>query len=192
MNLITTITDGIRSLGRLVVQPASAHCDTEDGPAAADGRRALASGNINHALKWVRPTMEDEARLAFDQALKVRTLGVDAAELADRYFLETLVRVHRAGEGAGFDGLKPTGTQLPLQVVTADQSIEEESIEPLRGLIPEDRWPELERRFDNALAKKEFDVDDLEAARDYIDAYVTFFKYAEGEDHAHSCGHHQH
>jgi hypothetical protein len=76
--------------------------------------------------------------------------------------------------------------------VAADRALEEGTIEPLRGLIPEDRWPELERRFDDALAKKAFDVDDLPAARAYVEAYVHFFKYAEGEaaHHAHPAGHH--
>ena len=191
MTLITSIATSARALGRLVVQPASAHCDTEDGPAVTDGRRALASGNINLALKWVSAGAEDEVRRAFAEALTIRAAGGDAAELADRAFLETLVRVHRAGEGEGFDGIKPTGTDLPAQVVAADRALAQGTISPLRGLIPEDRWPELQRRFDAALAKQAFDVDDLLAAREYVEAYVQFFKYAEGEDE-HSRGHHLH
>lgn len=191
MTLITSIATSARALGRLVVQPASAHCDTEDGPAVTDGRRALASGNINLALKWVSAGAEDEVRRAFAEALTIRAAGGDAAELADRAFLETLVRVHRAGEGEGFDGIKPTGTDLPAQVVAADRALAQGTISPLRGLIPEDRWPELQRRFDAALAKQVFDVDDLPAAREYVEAYVQFFKYAEGEDE-HSRGHHLH
>lgn len=189
MSMWSTIRAGWTRLGGLFVRPASAHCDTEDGPAVTDGHRALDTGNVNYALKWVSADREDEVRAVFDKAVRVRALGGEAAELADRLFLETLVRIHRAGEGEGFTGIEPAGTALPPVVVAADRAIAEGSLEPLRGLIDPDRWPELEHRFEQALARKEFDVDDLDAARDYIEAYVLFFKYAEGED---GHGHHGH
>jgi hypothetical protein len=191
MNRIVGHASTIRSLLALIVQPASAHCDTEDGPAVQDGRRALASGNANFALKWVHPDGEDEVKAAFDAAIASRTDSIDGSARADRDFLETLVRVHRAGEGAGFDGIKPTGTELPAVVVAADACLDDGNIEPLRGLITGDRWDELERRFEAALARKDFDVDDLDAARDYVAAYVDYFKYAEGhdDDHHHHAGH---
>ena len=192
MALINRTTATARALARLIVQPADAHCDTEDGPAVTDGRRALASGNINHALKWVSAGSEGEVRRAFAAARTARAAGGEGSEGAERAFLETLVRVHRAGEGEGFEGIQPTGTALPPQVVAADRALDEATIDPLRGLVPDDRWPELQRRFDDALAKKGFDVDDLPAAREYVEAYVRFFKYAEGEDHADSDGHHHH
>ena len=53
-------------------------------------------------------------------------------------------------------------------------------------------WGELEKRFDRALALKNFDTDDLMAARGYMDAYVSFFKYAEGHDHDHAHAHAAH
>jgi hypothetical protein len=190
MDLIGRLTTGARSWASLLVQPASAHCDTEDGPAVQDGRRALETGNANIALKWVHPDGEDEVRAAFDDARAAR--GQDGAERAERQFLETLVRVHRAGEGAGFDGIKPTGTDLPPEVVAADAALEAGTIEPLRGLIPDERWPELEKRFAVVLAKKGFDVDDLDAARDYVASYVHFYKYAEGEDGHDQHGGHEH
>lgn len=181
------------TLTKRFVRDAHAHCDTEDGPAVTDGRRALEVGNINVALKWVHEADEQPVRDAFARAVKVRGLGADAEDLADRYFLDVLIRVHRAGEGAAFDGIKPTGTELPAQVVAADRALEEGTIDPLRGLIEDERWAELERRFDHALALKDFDVDDLVAAREYIEAYVHFFKYAEGhDDHHHGHAHEAH
>ena len=190
MGPLDRLTATLRSVGGLLIQPASAHCDTEDGPAVQDARRALSTGNVNHALKWVHAQDEGEVRAAFDAARAAR--GRADAEVAERHFLETLVRVHRAGEGAGFEGIAPTGTELPPAVVAADAALEAGTIDPLRGLVPDDRWPELERRFSAALAKKDFDVDDLEAARDYVGAYVRYFKYAEGEDEHHHHGAHAH
>ena len=180
----------IRSLAAVLIRPASAHCDTEDGPAVQDGRRALDTGNVNHALKWVHPEGEDEVRAAIDTALA--SSGADASAPAGRRFLETLVRVHGAGEVAGFDGIKPTGTELSPEVFAAAAALEAESLDPLRGLIADERWDEVERRFATVLDRKHFDVDDLDAARDYVAAYVSFYKYAEGEDHHHDHGGHAH
>ena len=180
------------SIERLVVRPASAHCDTADGPAVADGRHALSTGKVNIALKWVQPEGEAELRGIFERAAKVRAVGGDAAALAEQWFLENLVRIHRAGEGAGYDGIKPAGSAIPPQVRAADEALARGSIEPLRGLIDAERWPELEKRFDKAIALKKFNDDDLPAARSYMDAYVSFFKFAEGHDHEHHAGHHAH
>ncbi|HMN58706.1 MAG TPA: DUF6448 family protein [Ottowia sp.] len=185
------------SITGLVIRPASAHCDTADGPAVADGRHALSTGKVNIALKWVQPEGEAELRGIFERAAKVRAAGAaddDAAALAEQWFLENLVRIHRAGEGAGYDGIKPAGTAIPPQVRAADEALARGSIEPLRGLIDAARWPELEKRFDQAIALKHFNDDDLPAARSYMDAYVSFFKYAEGHDHehAHHADHHAH
>jgi hypothetical protein len=179
----------IAKLFGLFVRTASAHCDTEDGPAVTDGRRALETGNVNIALKWVHQGDESQVRDAFTRAVAVRDLSPDARDVADRYFLDILIRVHRAGEGAGFDGIKPTGAQVPPQVVAADQALSLGRIDPLRGLVEDGRWDELERRFDQAVALKDFDVDDLAAAREYMQAYVSFFKYAEGHDHDHQHAH---
>jgi hypothetical protein len=179
----------IAKLLRLFVRTASAHCDTEDGPAVSDGRRALETGHVNIALKWVHQDHEEEVRDAFTRAVAVRDLSPEARDVADRYFLDVLIRVHRAGEGAGFDGIKPTGAHVPPQVVAADEALRLGRIDLLRGLVDDERWDELERRFDQAVALKNFDVDDLAAAREYMEAYVSFFKFAEGHDHDHQHVH---
>ena len=44
---------------------------------------------------------------------------------------------------------------------------------------------ELKKRFDKVMALKNFDTNNLDAGRDYIEAYVKFFKFAEGEDDHH-------
>ncbi len=168
-----------------------AHCDTAEGPAVKDGRKALETGNINYALKWIPADAEAEMRDVFEKALKVRTLGAEAAELADRLFLETMVRIHRMGEGVGFTGIQPVGTQIDPVVNAADEAIALGSDADLLPMVSQERRVELDKRFQGALAIKDFDVDDVAAARRYIAAYVTFFKYAEGEDHEHH-GHEGH
>lgn len=168
-----------------------AHCDTAEGPAVADGRRALESGNLNHALKWIPADGEAELRQVFEKAMRVRTLGLEAAEVADQLFLETLVRIHRMAEGVGFTGIQGPGADLEPVVVAADRALEDGDLEPLRALVPADRFDELASRFDRARSLHGFAIDDVAAGRDFVAAYVSFFKYAEGEDH-HQHDHHQH
>ena len=167
----------------------SAHCDTMDGPTAIDGMKALETKNINYALKWIMPEWEEELASIFNLSLKVRHLNDDAKELADRYFLENLVRIHRAGEGAPFAGLKPAGIPIDEKVAAADKCIEIGNVSPLEGLVSPEEMPELEKRLKKALTLKDFDLNDVRAGREYIEAYVSFFKFAEGENHDHGHGH---
>lgn len=180
----------LRSLLEAILPSAHAHCDTADGPAVTDGRRALETGNINLALKWIQSDAEAELAEVFDKARAVRKLGPQAAEVADRLFLETLVRLHRMGEGVGFTGIQPSGTTVDPIVVAADRALDMGEDRELMALAPAERRDELHRRFIVALGKKAFDVDDVPAARDFVAAYVSFFKFAEGEDHEH--GHQAH
>jgi hypothetical protein len=189
MILITTL---YRSLLDVVLPTAHAHCDTADGPAVADGRRALEAGNINYARKWIQPDGDAELTEVFTKALAVRKLNPEAAELADRLFLETLVRLHRMGEGVGFTGIQPTGTKIEPIVAAADQAMETGDDREVVALAPADRRVELHRRFEVARGKQRFDVDDVKGARDFVVAYVSFYKYAEGEDHDHEHSHHAH
>jgi hypothetical protein len=189
INRIVTI------LAALLPVTVHAHCDTADGPAVKDGRKALETGNINYALKWIPADGEAELRDVFEKSRKVRTLGVEAAEVADRLFLETLVRIHRMGEGVGFTGIQPAGTQVDPVVKAADEAIAVGSDADLLLMVPQERRAELDKRLQAALAIKDFNVDDVAAGRRYIAAYVSFFKYAEGEDPAHhaEAGHsHEH
>ena len=175
-----------------VIPTAEAHCDTEGGPAVTDGRRALETGNVNHALKWIPADAEADLRAVFDKALRVRSLGPEAAEVADRLFLETLVRLHRMGEGVGFAGIQGPDAVVEPVVVAADTALETGDLEPLRPFVPAGRFAGLAERFAVAVAKRDFPVDDVEAGRDFIAAYVSFFTYAEGEDHEHQEHHEYH
>ncbi|PVU82601.1 hypothetical protein DDP54_05845 [Cellulomonas sp. WB94] len=191
--MFTTLITGLAGLlGALKPSTVHAHCDTAEGPAVKDGRRALETGNINHALKWIPADGEAELRDVFEKALKVRSRGADAAELADRLFLETLVRIHRMGEGVGFTGIQPVGTRVDPVVEAADEAIARGSDAALLPMVPAERRAELHERFQAALAVMDFDVDDVAAGRRYLAAYVSFFTYAEGEEHEHHEHGHEH
>lgn len=164
-----------------------AHCDTMDGPLIADARKAIVQNNVNYALKWVRSENETEIKDAFNLMMKVRGLTPDAQVLAEKYFFETLVRIHRSGEGVPFTGVKPSGTPIDEKVLAADKSIEVGNLSPLKGLVSEKDMPELTERFKKVMSLKNFNVNNVEAGREYIKAYVQFFKFAEGEVEGHSA-----
>ena len=157
---------------------AQAHCDTLDGPVVAAARKALDSGNVSLVLVWVQKNDESEIRKAFDRARAVRKTGGEAKELADLYFFETLVRVHRAGEGAPYTGLKPAGT-VEAPVAAADKAIESGKLHGLAKLISERAEKGLHRHFAEVMAKKKYSPADVEAGRAYSSAYVEFVHYAE-------------
>ncbi len=167
-----------------------AHCDTMDGPLIADAKKAISMNNVNIVLKWVPAANETEIKDAFNQMMKVRVLSPEAKDLSEMYFFETLVRIHRAAEGVPFTGVKPSGTPIDEKVLAADKSIEVGNLSPLKGKIPKKNLPELTERFEKVMSLKNFDVNNVEAGREYIEAYVQFFKFAEGEVDGHNAHSH--
>jgi len=112
---------------------ALAHCDMMDGPVVQAAQRALRQTNVHHALVWVQPPDAPEIERAFRHTLAVRTLSPEARELADRYFFETLVRLHRAGEGAPYTGLRPAGAEVDPAVAAADRALASGNLAPPAG-----------------------------------------------------------
>jgi hypothetical protein len=156
-----------------------AHCDGLDGPVVGAAQKALEMGNVNLVLIWVQKKDESEIKKAFQKTLAVRKLNPQAKELADTYFFETLVRIHRAGEGAPYTGLKPAGQDLGPAIPAADKALENGKVEPLVKLLTEAAQTGIREQFKQAIAKKKFKLDDVEAGREYIEAYVPFVHYVE-------------
>lgn len=171
---------------------ALAHCDTMDGPLVKDAQKAISQNNVNVVLKWIPANDEAELKDAFIQTLKVRSLSSDAEKLADKSFFETLVRIHRAGEGVPFTGVKPSGTPIDEKILAADKAIELGNLTPFDGLVPQKEKAELTELFNHVQSLKKFDVNNIEAGRKYIAAYVHFFKFAEGESHEGAAVHSDH
>ncbi len=169
------------TLGIVLLFPnlVMAHCDGMDGPVVNAAQNALASGDVNLVLIWVQEEDEKEIRLAFDRTLAVRKLSAEAKELADMYFFETLVRIHRAGEGAPYTGLKPAGRDLGPAIPLADQVLTTGKVEPLVSLITEETRKGLTERFDHARKASNYSTADVGAGREYVQAYVTFVHYVE-------------
>ncbi len=158
---------------------AIAHCDTMDGPVVKAGQRALAKRNVNLVLLWVQKKDEAEIKQRFLQTLAVRGLNRTARELADNYFFETIVRLHRTGEGESYTGLKSSGTDLGPVIPVADKAFQDGSAEALLKLFPVPARRDIEIRFAEAISKKRFDENNVEAGRQYVNAYITFMHHVE-------------
>jgi len=168
-------------IGFFALMPARAlaHCDGLDGPVVKAAQRALDTRNPALVLIWVQEKDEPEIRKAFEQTLAVRELSPQARELADRFFFETLVRVHRAGEGAPFTGLKPAGRDMGPAIPAADEALRVGSVEPVRHLLTAAIQARLRDQFGDVMATKTFEPDDVAAGRAYVKAYVEFIHFVE-------------
>ena len=169
---------GLVGVFLLLPRIASGHCDTLDGPVVLTAKAALEKGDVTPVLKWVKREQEDEIRAAFKKTLAVRAKGADAMELADVYFFETLVRIHRAGEGAPYAGLKPAGAVEPI-VAAADKALEMGSGEHLVKEVTDKAAAGIRERYTKVLEKKKQADRSVEAGREFVEAYVDYVHYVE-------------
>lgn len=158
---------------------ALAHCDTMDGPVVKAAQRALAQRNVNLVLIWVQEKDEAEVKQRFRETLAVRRLNREARELADKYFFETVVRLHRSGEGEPYTGIQPAGTDLGPVIPVADKALLDGSLGALLKLFPATAQGDLQTRFSDVITKKSFNENNVAAGRKYVKAYVTFLHYVE-------------
>jgi hypothetical protein len=172
----------LRSIGLALLLapiPAMAHCDSLDGPVIKAARAAFTAGDVNLVLVWVQPKDEGQIREAFRRAQEVRKLGPEAQKLSDQFFFETLVRVHRAGEGAPFTGLKPAGEDFGPALPAGDKALESGDLKPLWKLVSDNLHATLHQRFEAAVKAKAYKPGDLKAGRDFVASYVSYIHYVE-------------
>ena len=165
-------------------QSAQAHCNAIDGPVAKAALMALDTGNVNIALPYAPATAESEIKAAFAQSLKVRALGPDAKTLADRAFVETTVRLHRAGEGAAYSGLKPAGIDYGPAIPVAERAIETGNLAQVKALLVEEDEHGLHARLAHVMEtqkgiKEPKATKDVPAARERASAELGFVTYVE-------------
>jgi hypothetical protein len=159
-------------------RPAAAHCDTLDGPVIATARAALEKGDVTPILKWVQKDDEHAIHEAFEKTLAVRAKGPEAKALADTYFFETLVRIHRAGEGAPYTGLK--ASEPAAAVAGADKALEAGSADALVKLVTGEVAEGIQKRFARTLELKKHADESVAKGREFVASYVDFTHYVEG------------
>lgn len=142
-------------------------------------QRALETGNVNLVLVWVRGHDESEIRSAFARTRSVRRVGPDPRSLADYWFFETLVRVHRAGEGAPYTGLKPAGQEPATGIAAADRALDAGTVDPLAQTLAEHAAAAVRERFARVQAASGYELADVAAGRAYAHAYVEYVHFVE-------------
>jgi Family of unknown function (DUF6448) len=171
----------------LLSSPAMAHCDSMDGPVVKDAQRALADRNVGRVLKWVRKEDEEPIRKAFEMTLAVRGESDAAKSVADQYFFEMLVRIHRASEGEGFTGIKPSGSVDPA-IAAADHALADGNIDPLADKIAASIRNAIKERFAEAYQRRQAAEKSADQGREYVEAYVQLTHFVESADHLASHG----
>ena len=155
------------------------HCDSLDGPVVKAAIRALEAGNVDFVLPFVHKPGEDEVRQAFEQVIQVRRSdGALARDVADRYFFETVVRVHRAGEGAPYTGLKPAGLSEGPVIPLAERAIETGSVDELLDVLCGAVRAEVKDRFGRVMQLKGHAEARVDEAREYVEAMLGFEVYS--------------
>lgn len=155
---------------------AAAHCDTMDGPVIQDARKALETRNVTPVLKWVKQKDEKVVRAAFAKALGAK--GKKNADAAENQFFVTLIKIHRAGEGEPFTGLKPAGTVEPA-VAEADKALAGGSSDALVKMVTDAVATGIRERYGRAAAAYKHKDESVAAGRKFVEAYVEYTHYVE-------------
>lgn len=169
---------------------ARAHCDTLDGPVIQDARSALEKNDVTPVLKWVREKEEGKVRASFKEAVAAAKKSPKAKEAAEHRFFTSLVKIHRAGEGAPFTGLKPAGSVEPA-VAAADKALESGSSDELVKLVTDAVADGIQKRYGRVAEARKHKDESVAAGREYVTAYVDYTHYVE-RLHQDAAGHGAH
>lgn len=154
------------------------HCDSLDGPVVTAARRALEKKDVNLVLPYVKESATAELKSAFKKAVRARKGDPSAREVADLYFFETAVRLHRTGEGAPYTGLKPAGLDVGPVIPVAEKAIETGSPEALIRLLNDTLRHEVQHRFDHMKQLRDHRPGDVAMAREYVEAMLGLEVYS--------------
>lgn len=168
------------------------HCDSMDGPVVTAARQALEAADVDMVLPFVHADGEAEVRAAFATVLPVRGLSPGAREVADRLFFETVVRVHRAGEGAPYTGLKPAGLSVGPAIPLAEHAVETGSPDEVISFLSAVLRDEVERRLESVNALKAAKDRSTGDARNFVEAMLDFEVYSNHVFRAMSGAGHSH
>jgi hypothetical protein len=154
------------------------HCDTLDGPVVVAARRTLDVDDVDVVLPFVPVDGEGEVRVAFDLTRKARIQGPEARQVADLYFFDTVVRVHRRGEGAPHTGLKPAGLDVGPVIPLAEDAVQTGDPEPLTAFLERAVRNEVQQRLAYVSARTAEAGAGVPAARAYTSAMLGFLVWS--------------
>jgi hypothetical protein len=153
------------------------HCDSLDGPVVSAARLALDADDVALVLPYVPEEAEAEVKAVFDQVADARVLGGQAMVVADRHFFETVVRLHRAGEGAPYTGLKPAGLSHGPVIPLAERAVLSGDAGEVAGFLVAELTDQIERRLADVRSLEDRRSRSLADARRYVEAMLGFEVY---------------
>lgn len=156
-----------------------AHCDTMNGPVITAAKLALDKGDVKLILIWVSPKDEVAITELFNNTLKLRKINPEVKQFADRNFFENLVRIHRAGEGEPYIGIKDS-TEVEPPIAAADKALETGSLVNVMKMLEGSMEKGVKEKFDVMMSRKNYDKNDVGTGREFVESYVTFMHYVEG------------
>lgn len=162
-----------------IPQWASAHCDSYDGPVIKDALLALKQNKVILVLKWVDEDHEEEIKNLFAKTTALKKSDKEIYQIVEKHFLETLVRLHREGEGAFFTGLKPAGSTTKI-VQMADDALDKNDINSLTTNLTAHIEKVVKEKYEKAQALSQTKDESVEKGRAYVAAYVDYTHTLEG------------
>lgn len=178
-NVCTFVSAALFAIVLAIPTTSFAHCDSIAGPVVRDARVALNSGQLSPVLKWIRAVDEPELSAVFSRAISVRKSGGDAAELADQFFLETAVRLHRASEGEPYTGLKPASAADEPAPAIVDAALRANSFDRVADSVTSSIRVELDKRIEALQRTRAHAGDSPALGREYVRSYVELVHYIE-------------
>lgn len=181
--ILTTLVAAAIAVAMLFAQapPASAHCDSREGPVVTAAKNALQARDVKLILPYVKAEQEKELTMAFEQTLAIRNRGPEVQALADEYFYETAVRLHRVGEGASYTGIKDQAEANPA-LDAAEASLEQGKPDAVIQMLDKDLRSKVAERFQGVLDARAAEKANpsVETSRERVEAELMFEKYVLG------------
>jgi hypothetical protein len=153
--------------------PASAHCDSYDGPVIKDATRALETNNVNLVLKWITDEQEQEIIPLFNKTYSLKDGDEEIYAIVKKHFFETLVRLHRETEGAPYTGLKPAGTTKQIIQMT-DKALAEGNIDDFLVKFNGHIDKVVREKYQKVAELNKVKDNSTEQGRAFVKAYVDY------------------
>lgn len=153
--------------------PASAHCDSYDGPVIKEATKALETNNVNLVLKWITEEQEQEIIPLFNKTYGLKNGDKEIYAIVEKHFFETLVRLHRETEGAPYTGLKPAGTTKPIIQMT-DKALQEGNVDDFLVKLNSHIAKGVREKYQKVAELKKVKDNSKEQGRAYVEAYVDY------------------
>ncbi|MDY0027025.1 MAG: DUF6448 family protein [Lentimicrobium sp.] len=153
--------------------PASAHCDSYDGPVIKDATIALETNNVNLVLKWITKEQEQEIIPLFNKTYSLKNGDKEVYAIVKKHFLETLVRLHRETEGASYTGLKPAGTTKQIILMT-DKALLEENVDDFLVKFNSHIDKGIREKYQKVAELNKVKDNSIEQGRAFVEAYVDY------------------